>query len=107
MNAFTSKDFTAYPVASMNDKDYFNLMHVTWMLFSPLIYPTRASSSRKDGIMNSLIKDSALTYKGVVYNEMKGAYSDPKEGELSYQVFKNCSRIMPTVLNRGLSFYYS
>jgi len=39
INAFTGKDMTAYPVASMNDKDYFNLMHVYLdAVFNPLIY---------------------------------------------------------------------
>jgi Zn-dependent M16 (insulinase) family peptidase len=90
MNAFTSKDFTAYPVASMNDKDYFNLMHVYLdAVFNPLIYSDPRIFKQEGWHYELLDKDSALTYKGVVYNEMKGVYSDPKEGELSYQVFKN------------------
>jgi Zn-dependent M16 (insulinase) family peptidase len=90
MNAFTSKDFTAYPVASMNDKDYFNLMHVYLdAVFNPLIYSDPRIFKQEGWHYELLDKDSALTYKGVVYNEMKGAYSDPKDGELSYQVFKN------------------
>jgi len=88
MNAFTSKDFTAYPVASMNDKDYFNLMHVYLdAVFNPLIY-TDPRIFKQEGWHHELLdKDSAVSYKGVVYNEMKGAFSDPKE-ELSYQVYK-------------------
>ena len=39
LNAFTSKDYTMYPVASMNDQDYYNLMHVYLdAVFNPLIY---------------------------------------------------------------------
>ena len=89
MNAFTSKDFTAYPVASMNDKDYFNLMHVYLdAVFNPLIYSDARIFKQEGWHYELLGKDSTLSYKGVVYNEMKGAFSDPKE-ELSYQVYKN------------------
>ncbi|MCX6286323.1 MAG: insulinase family protein [Bacteroidetes bacterium] len=89
MNAFTSKDFTAYPVASMNDKDYFNLMHVYLdAVFNPLIYTDPRIFKQEGWHFELLDKDSAVAYKGVVYNEMKGAFSDPRE-ELSYQVYKN------------------
>ena len=88
MNAFTSKDFTAYPVASMNDKDYFNLMHVYLdAVFNPLIYTDPRIMKQEGWHYELLNRDSAVSYKGVVYNEMKGAFSDPKE-EMSYQVFK-------------------
>ena len=88
MNAFTSKDFTAYPVASMNDKDYFNLMHVYLdAVLNPLIYSDPRIFKQEGWHHEMLDKDSAVSYKGVVYNEMKGAFSDPKE-EMSYQVFK-------------------
>ncbi|MCX6281742.1 MAG: insulinase family protein [Bacteroidetes bacterium] len=89
MNAFTSKDFTAYPVASMNDKDYFNLMHVYLdAVFNPLTYTDPRIFKQEGWHYELLNKDSAISYKGVVYNEMKGAFSDPRE-ELSYQVYKN------------------
>ena len=88
MNAFTSKDFTAYPVASMNDKDYFNLMHVYLdAVFNPLIFSDPRIMKQEGWHYELLGKDSTISYKGVVYNEMKGAFSDPKE-EMSYQVFK-------------------
>lgn len=89
MNAFTSKDFTMYPVASMNDKDYFNLMHVYLdAVFNPMIY-VDDRILKQEGWHYEL-EDTAgpLVYKGVVYNEMKGAYSNPQR-ELWYQVFKN------------------
>ncbi len=79
INAYTSNDWTAYPVASMNEKDYFNLMHVYLdAVFNPLIY-TEPRIFMQEGWHYELnSKDAPLEYKGVVYNEMKGAYSDPE-----------------------------
>lgn len=89
LNAFTSKDFTMYPVASMNDKDYFNLMHVYLdAVFNPLIYKEPRILKQEGWHYELTDKDSAVEYKGVVYNEMKGAYSDPTR-EVYYQVYKN------------------
>ena len=89
MNAFTSKDFTMFPVASMNDKDYFNLMHVYLdAVFNP-IFRTDARVLRQEGWHHELPdKDSPVGYKGVVYNEMKGAFSSPNR-ELAYQAYKH------------------
>jgi len=89
LNAMTSKDFTMFPVASMNDKDYFNLMHVYLdAVFNPLLC-TDSRILQQEGWHYELPdKDSPVTYNGVVYNEMKGAYSSPTR-ELSYQAFKN------------------
>ncbi len=85
MNAFTGKDVTFYPVASMNDKDYFNLMHVYLdAVFNPLIY-TDPRILQQEGWHHELTgRDNPVEYKGVVYNEMKGAFSDPTQ-ELYYQ----------------------
>jgi presequence protease len=89
LNAFTSKDFTMYPCASMNDKDYFNLMNVYLdAVFNPLIYTDKRIFNQEGWHYEITSKDAPLTYKGVVYNEMKGAYSSPTR-ELSYQVYKN------------------
>lgn len=89
MNAFTSKDFTMFPVASMNDKDYFNLMHVYLdAVFNPM-FRTDTRILRQEGWHYELTeKDGPVVYKGVVYNEMKGAFSSPNR-ELSYQTYKN------------------
>ena len=89
MNAFTSKDFTMFPVASMNDKDYFNLMHVYLdAVFNP-IFRTDERVLRQEGWHHELPdKDSPVVYKGVVYNEMKGAFSSPNR-ELAYQAYKH------------------
>jgi len=89
INAFTSKDFTMFPCASMNDKDYFNLMHIYMdAVFNPLVV-TDPTIMKQEGWHYELTdKDADITYKGVVYNEMKGAYSTPSR-ELSYQIYKN------------------
>lgn len=89
LNAMTSKDFTMYPVASMNDKDYFNLMHIYLdAVFNPLIY-TDPRILKQEGWHHALAgKDEPVQYTGVVYNEMKGAFSNPNR-ELWYQIFKN------------------
>ncbi len=89
LNALTSSDWTMYPVASMNDKDYFNLMHVYLdAVFNPLIYDDPRIFMQEGWHYELTSKDAPLVYKGVVYNEMKGAYSGATR-ELSYQVMKN------------------
>ncbi len=88
LNAMTGSDFTTYPVASMNDKDYFNLMHVYMdAVFNPLIHsdPNILKQEGWHYELDSL--NGEIIYKGVVYNEMKGAFSSP-ERELDYQIFK-------------------
>ncbi|MCL6098586.1 MAG: insulinase family protein [Bacteroidetes bacterium] len=89
LNAFTGDDMTCYPFASMNDKDYFNLMHVYLdAVFNPLIY-SDPRILKQEGWHYELEKaDGPISYKGVVYNEMKGAFSSPTR-ELAYQVNKN------------------
>lgn len=89
INAFTSKDFTMYPVASMNEKDYFNLMHVYLdAVFNPLIYKDPRILKQEGWHYELSDKNRPVEYRGVVYNEMKGAFSNPLR-ELWYQVFKN------------------
>lgn len=89
INAFTSKDYTMYPMASMNDKDYFNLMHVYLdAVFHPLIYKDQRILKQEGWHYEAKDAASPVIYKGVVYNEMKGAYSSPTR-ELSYQIYKN------------------
>lgn len=89
LNAGTSRDATEYPFASMNDKDYFNLMYVYLdAVFNPLIY-TEPRILQQEGWHYELTdKDAPIVYKGVVYNEMKGAFSSPQR-ELLYQNLKN------------------
>ncbi|HUS86510.1 MAG TPA: insulinase family protein [Bacteroidales bacterium] len=89
LNAMTGADVTIYPVASMNDKDYFNLMHVYLdAVFNPLIYSDPRIFKQEGWHYELEGEDDPLIYKGVVYNEMKGAYSSPNR-ELGYQVYKN------------------
>ena len=80
LNAFTFSDKTGYPVASRNEKDFFNLMDVYLdAVFYPNIYD-RPEIFRQEGWHYSLPdKDAALLYNGVVYNEMKGAFSSPEQ----------------------------
>ena len=77
LNAMTYPDHTVYPVASCNDKDFQNLMHVYLdAVFYPNIYEKEAIF-RQEGWHYELDGEGKLTYNGVVYNEMKGAFSSP------------------------------
>jgi Zn-dependent M16 (insulinase) family peptidase len=88
LNALTSKDVTMYPVASMNQKDYFNLMHVYLdAVFNPMIYKDTRILKQEGWHHELEDPESPVVYKGVVYNEMKGSFSNPVR-ELWYQVFK-------------------
>lgn len=89
LNAMTGADLTTYPVASMNDKDYFNLMHVYLdAVFNPLIYDDPKIFKQEGWHRELTDKEGDIVYKGVVYNEMKGAFSSPTR-ELNYQVNKH------------------
>ena len=73
LNAMTYPDKTVYPVASTNLQDFYNLVDVYLdAVFHPLITPNHLA---QEGWHYELAETEApLTYKGVVYNEMKGAY---------------------------------
>ncbi len=79
MNAFTSSDWTAYPFASRNLKDFDNLLQVYMdAVFYPNLNPLDfAQEGHRVEFESADDPSSALTYKGVVYNEMKGAMSSP------------------------------
>jgi Zn-dependent M16 (insulinase) family peptidase len=79
LNAFTFGDKTMYPVASRNDKDFENLMDVYLdSVFYPNIYK-HPEIMRQEGWHFELENtEDELKYKGVVYNEMKGALSSPE-----------------------------
>lgn len=79
MNAFTSSDWTAYPFASQNRKDFFNLLDVYLdaVFFSRLDPLDFAQEGHRLEFAEPSNPDSDLTYKGVVFNEMKGAMSSP------------------------------
>ena len=89
LNAMTYPDKTMYPVASCNDKDFANLMHVYMdAVFYPNIYQND-KTFRQEGWSYKLDDpDGELTISGVVYNEMKGAFSSP-EGVLDRVVLNS------------------
>ena len=89
LNAMTYPDKTVYPVASCNDKDFQNLMHVYMdAVFYPNIYQ-HDKTFRQEGWSYKLDDpDGELTISGVVYNEMKGAFSSP-EGVLDRVVLNS------------------
>lgn len=86
LNAMTGADLTTYPVASMNEKDYFNLMDV---YLNAVLFPNLRTDDRilkQEGWHYELTDlNDEIVYKGVVYNEMKGSYSNP-QWELRYRM---------------------
>jgi Zn-dependent M16 (insulinase) family peptidase len=79
LNAFTFPDKTMYPVASTNEKDFSNLMDVYLdAVFYPNIYKYPEIMMQEGWHYELDNKDEDITYKGVVYNEMKGAFSSPE-----------------------------
>jgi Zn-dependent M16 (insulinase) family peptidase len=86
LNAYTYPDKTIYPVASVNDVDFLNLMDVYCdAVFFPMVYERRHSFSQEGWHYQLDEAEGELKYNGVVYNEMKGAYSDP------YRILYNVS----------------
>lgn len=80
LNAMTYSDKTVYPIASYNDKDFQNLMDVYLdAVFHPNIYRRREIMKQEGWHYELDSPDGELTYNGVVYNEMKGVYSDPNQ----------------------------
>jgi len=79
MNAFTSSDWTAYPFASQNRKDFNNLLgvYLDAVFFSRLDELDFAQEGHRLEFSEPDNSDSELLFKGVVFNEMKGAMSSP------------------------------
>ena len=78
LNAFTYPDKTCYPVASQNLQDFYNLIDVYLdAVFYPLISPYTFKQEGWHYELENLA--GPLSYKGVVFNEMKGAYSSPDD----------------------------
>ncbi len=76
LNAMTYPDKTVYPVASCNDKDFQNLMHVYLdAVFHPNIYQCKEIFCQEGWHYELEDREDELTINGVVYNEMKGAFS--------------------------------
>lgn len=80
LNAMTYPDKTVYPVASCNDKDFRNLMHVYLdAVFYPNIYQNEKILQQEGWHYELEHPEDELTYNGVVYNEMKGVFSSPEQ----------------------------
>ncbi|MCF6217315.1 MAG: insulinase family protein [Gammaproteobacteria bacterium] len=95
MNAFTSSDWTAYPFASQNQKDFTNLLQV---YLDAVFFPTLneldfAQEGHRVEFAEEGNPDSELVYKGVVFNEMKGAMGSPSRS--LWQALT--SQLFPTV----------
>ncbi len=79
LNAMTYPDKTVYPVASCNDKDFQNLMDVYMdAVLHPAIYKEEKIFLQEGWHYELESEDGPVTYNGVVYNEMKGAFSSPE-----------------------------
>jgi presequence protease len=77
MNAFTASDWTMYPFSTQNRKDFYNLMDV---YLDAVFFPNiDALSFQQEGHRLDIEADETLVFKGVVYNEMKGAMSSPNQ----------------------------
>ena len=80
LNAMTYPDKTVYPIASVNDKDFHNLMEV---YLDAVFYPNTYNNDKilKQEGWHYHLEDEKddITYNGVVYNEMKGAYSSAEQ----------------------------
>ncbi len=80
LNAMTYPDKTVYPVASCNDKDFKNLMDVYLdAVFHPNIYREEKIFRQEGWHYEMENAEDDLTINGVVYNEMKGAFSSPDD----------------------------
>ncbi len=89
LNAMTYPDKTIYPLASCNDKDFQNLMEVYMdAVFHPNIYKYKEIFCQEGWHYEMEDLDAPLTINGVVYNEMKGAFSSP-DGVLEREILSS------------------
>lgn len=94
LNAMTFPDKTMYPISTKNDKDYFNLMEVYLdAVFYPSIYK-KPEIFYQEGWHYEFDENDNISYKGVVFNEMKGVYADAdsvEENAICQMLFpENC-----------------
>lgn len=91
LNAMTYSDKTMFPVASCNDKDFRNLMHVYLdAVFYPNIYSKKQIFLQEGWHYEIDSEDEPLQFNGVVYNEMKGAFSsadDVLDRQIQHSLF--------------------
>jgi len=80
LNAITYPDKTLYPLSSRNPKDFYNLMDVYLDgVFYPAIYNQKEIFMQEGWHYELDSLEGEISYRGIVYNEMKGAYSSPEE----------------------------
>ncbi|MEH6473972.1 MAG: insulinase family protein, partial [Halopseudomonas sp.] len=97
MNAFTSADWTAYPFASQNQQDYFNLLDVYLdAVFFANLHPLDVA---QEGHRLALTTSGELEHRGVVFNEMKGVFN----GSASVHWAELCRHLFPTTGYRFVS----
>ncbi len=94
MNAFTGPDFTCYPAASQVHKDFYNLLEVYLdAVFHPILNELSfLQEGHRLEFADPSNPDSALEFKGIVFNEMKGALSSPQARmyeEINHALFPN------------------
>ncbi|HZW97998.1 MAG TPA: insulinase family protein [Bacillota bacterium] len=88
LNAMTFEDMTIYPLSSQDDQDFFNLISVYMdAVFFPRIYETEEIFLQEGWHFALEERNAPLTYNGVVYNEMRGAYGDPST-QIFYDIAK-------------------
>lgn len=102
MNAMTGADFTCYPAASQVEKDFYNLFEVYLdAVFHPEL---RELSFLQEGCRLEFTKAnnprSALEFKGIVFNEMKGSLSSP-DARLWHALIANLTPDLPYAFNSG------
>lgn len=88
LNAMTSSDYTVYPVSSRNDQDFYNLISVYLdAVFCPAIYENPNIFFQEGWHYEINDANEKPTYKGVVFNEMKGVFASP-EAQLQYGLYR-------------------
>ncbi|MBI5346730.1 MAG: insulinase family protein [Chlamydiae bacterium] len=102
MNAFTGHDFTSYPAASQIEKDFYNLLSV---YLDAVFHPNlNELSFLQEGhrleFLNPSDPKSPLTFKGIVYNEMKGSLASA-ENRLSHKMLELLTPDLPYAFNSG------
>ncbi len=101
LNAMTASDFTMYPVASTNTKDFFNLVNVYLdAVLNPLVHDNPKIFLQEGWRYELASPEAPLEINGIVYNEMKGAFSAP-ERVLGYVVEKALFPDSPYGLSSG------